>query len=194
MLVNIGICFKQHIDTRYFAFYNPSPPRMFLPLDLLSEYRIQHGIIEPIYVTPSYSTWIFYRGVSCFAIDCPCGVWCRGLITCSLYAYPHFKQPLGCRFDIMDCKSSFCWILTYAIVYVLWHHLIFRRYLYILNGVLYLLLSTQTFSIDVLFILSVKWTVSKVISCRSSKGVSTVFYAVGGYRIVSLYRNLSSFS
>ena len=26
-----GICFKQHIDTRYLVFYNPSPPRMFCP-------------------------------------------------------------------------------------------------------------------------------------------------------------------
>ena len=33
MLVTFGICFKQHFDTRYLAFYNPSPPRMFLSLD-----------------------------------------------------------------------------------------------------------------------------------------------------------------
>ena len=63
----------------YLVFYNPSPPRMFLSLDLLSEYRIQHGANGPLYVTSSYSTWIFCRGVSGFATDCPCGVWCRGL-------------------------------------------------------------------------------------------------------------------
>ena len=51
--------------------------RMFLSLDLLSEYRIQHGAIGPLYVTSSYSTWIFCRGVSGFATDCPCHVWCR---------------------------------------------------------------------------------------------------------------------
>ena len=45
MLVTFGICFKQHFDTKYLVFYNPSPPRMFLSLDLLSEYRIQHGVI-----------------------------------------------------------------------------------------------------------------------------------------------------
>ena len=45
MLVTFGICFKQHFDTRYLVFYNPSPPRMFLSLDLLSEYRIQHGMV-----------------------------------------------------------------------------------------------------------------------------------------------------
>ena len=48
-----------------------------------------------------------------------------------------FKQQLGCRFDIMDCKSSFFCILTYAIVHVSIHHMIFRLYLYFLNSVLY---------------------------------------------------------
>ena len=47
-----------------------------------------------------------------------------------------FKQQLGCRFDIMDHISSLFWILTYAIVYVLIHHIIFRLYLYFLNIVL----------------------------------------------------------
>ena len=79
MLVTFGICFK-HFDTRYLVFYNTSPPRMFLSLDLLWEYRIQHGTNGPLYVTSSYSTWIFCRGVSGFATDCPCGVWCRGFI------------------------------------------------------------------------------------------------------------------
>ena len=40
------------------------------------------------------------------------------------------------RFDIMDSLSSF-FILTYAIIYVLIHHIIFRLYLYFLNIVLY---------------------------------------------------------
>ena len=94
MLVTFGICFKQHFDTRYFVFYNPSPPRMFLSLDLLSEYRIQHGAIVPLYVTYSYSTWIFCRGVSGFATDCPCGVWCRGLTTCLLHVGPPFGNRI----------------------------------------------------------------------------------------------------
>ena len=51
MLVTFGICFKQHFDTSYLVFYNPSPPRMFLSLDLLWEYRIQHGANGPLYVT-----------------------------------------------------------------------------------------------------------------------------------------------
>ena len=88
LLVTFGICFKQHFDTRYLVFCNLSPPRMFLPLDLLSEYRIQLGAIRPLYVTSSYSTWIFCRGVSGFATNCPCGVWCHGLATCRLHVGP----------------------------------------------------------------------------------------------------------
>ena len=67
---------------------------MFLSLDLLSEYRIQHGAIGPLYVTSSYSTWIFYKRVSGFATDCPCDVWCRGLTTGLLHVGP----PFGNRF------------------------------------------------------------------------------------------------
>ena len=52
------------------------------------------GAIGPLYVTSSYSTWIFCRGVSGFATDCPCGVWCRGLTTCLLHVGP----PFGNRF------------------------------------------------------------------------------------------------
>ena len=65
-----------------------------LPLDLLSEYRIQHGAIGPIYVTSNYSTWIFCRWVSGFATDCPCSVWCRGLTTSLLYVCPLFGYRL----------------------------------------------------------------------------------------------------
>ena len=93
-LVTFGICFKQHFDTRYLVFYNTSPPRMFLSLDLLWEYRIQHGANGPLYVTSSYSTWIFCRGVSGFATDCPCCVWCRGLTTCLLHVGPPFGNRI----------------------------------------------------------------------------------------------------
>ena len=94
IFVTIGIRFKQHFDTRYFTFCNLSPPRMFLPPDLLYEYRTWHGIIGPLYVTFSYLTRIFYRKVSGFATDCPCGVWYRGLTTCLLYVGPLFGNWL----------------------------------------------------------------------------------------------------
>ena len=92
MLVTFGICFKQHFDARYLVFYNPSPPRVFLSLDLLWEYRIQHDANGPLYVTSSYSTCIFCRGVSGFATDCLCGVWCCGLTTCLLHVGQPFFQ------------------------------------------------------------------------------------------------------
>ena len=53
MLVTFDICLKQYFDTRYLVFYNTSPPRMFLSLDLLWEYRVQHGANGPLYVTSS---------------------------------------------------------------------------------------------------------------------------------------------
>ena len=43
-----------------------------------------------------------------------------------------FEQQLGCRFDTMDSISSFFCILTYAIIYVLIHHIIVWLYLYFL--------------------------------------------------------------
>ena len=120
MLLTFGICFKQHFDTRYLVFYNPSPPRMFLSLDLLSEYQIQHGAIVPLYVTSSYLTWIFCRGVSGFATDCTCDVWCRGLTTCLLHVGP----PFGNRFFNISWAVG----LTYWIVYL--HFLFWLMQLY----------------------------------------------------------------
>ena len=129
MLVTFDICFKQHVDTRYLVFYNPSSPRMFLSMDLLSKYRIPNGAIGPLYVTSSHLTCIFCRGVSGFATDCPCDVWCRGLTTCLLRVGP----PFGNRFlNTRWAVGLTCWIvyilfclLTYAIIYVLIHHIIF---------------------------------------------------------------------
>ena len=62
MLVTNGIRFKQPFGTRYLALCNLSPPRLFLSLDLLSEYRIQHGTIGPFMShlgTQGYSTGKF---------------------------------------------------------------------------------------------------------------------------------------
>ena len=138
--MTFGICFKQHFDTKYLVFYNPSPPRMFLSLDLLSEYRIQHGAIGPLYVACSYSTWIFCRGVSSFATDCPCNVWCRGLTTCLLHVGPPFGNrflntswAVGLTYWIV--YLHFLGILTYAIIclntsYHFWLYLYFSNILY----------------------------------------------------------------
>ena len=118
MLVTFGICFKQHFDTRYLVFFNPSPPRIFLCLDLLSQYRIQHGIIGPLYATSSYSTWIFCRGVSGFATDCPCDVWCRGLTTCLLHVGP----PFGNRFlNTRWAVYLHFWVFWHMQLYLSWY-------------------------------------------------------------------------
>ena len=98
-------------------FYNPSPPRMFLSLDLLSEYRIQHGAIGALCVTSSYSTWIFCRGVSGFATDCPCDVWCRGLTTCLLHVGP----PFGNRFLNTNWAVGLTYWIVYLHFFVFWH-------------------------------------------------------------------------
>ena len=93
MLVATAIRFKQNLTLGILRFAI-SHPGMFLSLDLLSEYQIHHGAIGLLYVTARYSTKIFYRGVSRFAIDCPCGVWCRGLTTCLLFVGPFFLNRL----------------------------------------------------------------------------------------------------
>ena len=107
-----------------FGVLHRSPPRMFLPLHLLSELRIQHGAIWSLYVTFSYLIWIFCRGVSGFATDCPCGVWCRGLTTCVLHAGPPFGNrllnnswPLGFMFpsQILFLIFSSTPVLTFSI-------------------------------------------------------------------------------
>ena len=92
MPMTFDICFKQHFDTRYLVFYNPSPPGMFFvpgPSLRISDSTWCHR-------TPSssYSTWMLCRGVSGFANDCTCGVWCRGLTTCLLHVGPPFGNRL----------------------------------------------------------------------------------------------------
>ena len=88
-----------YVDSRIISHYIVAPwpfhhsqriYKLFLSLDLLWKYRIQHGANGPLHVTSSYSTWIFCRGVSGFATDCPCDVWCRGLTTCILHVGPPF--------------------------------------------------------------------------------------------------------
>ena len=54
--------------------------------------------------------WIFCGGVSCFATDYPCDVWCRELTTCLLHVGP----PFGNRF----LNTSWAVGLTHWIVYL----------------------------------------------------------------------------
>ena len=65
-----------------------TPPWMFLPLDIPSEYRPEHVTFGLPCVIFKFPSRIFCRRVPGFATDCPCGVWCRGLTTCLLYVGP----------------------------------------------------------------------------------------------------------
>ena len=139
--MTFGICFKQHDDTRYLVFYNPSPPRMFLSLDLFSEYRIQHGAIGTLYVTSSYWTWIFCRGVSGFATNCPCDFWCRGLTTCLLHVGP----PFGNRFLNTSCAVGLIYWIVYLHLFVFWHMHLYMSWCIISFLALSLLLKLSLF-------------------------------------------------
>ena len=61
-----------------------------VPLDILLEYWIEHVTFRLLYVTFTFPTRIFCRGVPGFATGCPCGIWFRGLTTCLLYVGPLF--------------------------------------------------------------------------------------------------------
>ena len=97
-----------------------------------------HGAIGSLYVTSSKSTWIFCRGVSGFATDCPCGVWCRGLTTCLLSVGP----PFGNRFLNNSWAAGVTQWIVYIYIYLYFdicnyiclnNHIILRHYLYFLN-------------------------------------------------------------
>ena len=114
MLVTFGICFKQLFDTRYLVF-----------LDLLWEYRIQHGANGPLYVTSSYSTWNILQGsfrlcnwlslrrLVSWINHLPPACW-------STFWKSEFKQQLGCRFDIMD-NISYFFVFWHMQLYMSWY-------------------------------------------------------------------------
>ena len=82
-----------------------------------------------------------------------------------------FKQQLGSRFDIMDSISSnfFC-ILTYAIIYVLVHHIIYRL---IFTSWIFLIFSSTpllTSCINIIFVLSIGYLKEEV-RCISPKHI-----------------------
>ena len=80
--------------TKRFWFCKCTTPWMFLPLDILLEYWIEHVAFGLVYVMFTFPTRIFYRGVPGFATDCPCGVWCCGLTTCLQYVGPLFGNQV----------------------------------------------------------------------------------------------------
>ena len=119
--------FKTIFDTRYLVFYNTSPPRMFLSLDLLWEYWIQHDANGPLYVTSCYSTsagdilqgifrlcnWLYLRRLVSWINHLPPACW-------STFRKSNSKLQLGCRFDIMDYESYF-FVFWHMQLYMSWY-------------------------------------------------------------------------
>ena len=60
------------------------PSWMFLSLDIIFEYWIEHVTFRLLYITFRFSTGIFYRQVTSFATVCTC-VWRHGLTNSLLY-------------------------------------------------------------------------------------------------------------
>ena len=103
--------FKQHFDTRYLGFYNPSPPWVFLSLDLLSEYRIQRGAIGPLYVTSSYSS---FRLCNWFSLRCLMS-WINHLPPACWSTF--WKSILNTIWAV----GLTCWIIYIFTFVVFWH-------------------------------------------------------------------------
>ena len=136
------------------------PPFVFfglLPLDLLSEYRIQHGAIGPLLNSDilqrsfKLCNWLSLRRLVSWIHHLP-------PVCLSTFWKSIFKQQLGGRLDKIDCKSSLFCIMTYAIVNVLIHHMIFHLCLFFLYSGLYFVSSTLvlTVSTGVVFILPIE--------------------------------------
>ena len=91
--------------------------------------------------------WLSLRRLVSFINHLPPACW-------STFWKSNFKQQLSCRFDIMDNESYFFCALTYAIIYVLIHQIIFRFYL-LKYSLFFSSTLVLTSSIDVVFILSI---------------------------------------
>ena len=100
-----GICFKQLFDTRYLVFCNLSPPSLFLPLDLLSEYRI-HLATQFGYSAGEFQALQLIVLVAFGVMDSPLA----SCILVHLFEIDFQQKQLGCRFEIMDSISCFLYI------------------------------------------------------------------------------------
>ena len=132
MLVTLCICLKQYFDTRYLVFYNTSPPRMFCSWTFFENIGFNTVLRTPLchilllnldILQESFRlcNWLSLRRLVSWINHLPPACW-------STFRKSNSKQQLGCRFDIMDYESYFFCVLTYAIIYVMKHHIIFRFY------------------------------------------------------------------
>ena len=115
------------------CFTIPHLPGCFCPWTFFQNIGFNMVPSNPFMSRPATQLW-----VSGFATDCLCDVWCRGLTTCLLHVGPPFGNrflntswAVGLTYWIVYLHL-FC-ILTYAIIYVLIHRIIFWLYLYFSN-------------------------------------------------------------
>ena len=89
---------------------------MFLSLDILFEYWIEHVISGPLYVVFRFSTRIFYRGVPGLVTDCPCGIWRDDVMTpCHGNAFRITGLLYGDRW-IPLTKDQLCGTLMFSLL------------------------------------------------------------------------------
>ena len=92
---------------------------MFLPLELLLEYWIEHVSIERLTVKVVFLNWESYGGVPGLVTYFPCDVWCRGLITCLLVFFHCF---------------CFClYIYVYIYIYIIISYINTLFFIYIIS-------------------------------------------------------------
>ena len=99
--------------------YIIAPPWMFLPLDLIFDYWIEHVTFGLVCVRFIFSTRIYYRGVPDLATDCPCGVWCHGFITGSCMLV-HVLEIYSCSgfVNLTKWRTTFPLFLIRFVYYV----------------------------------------------------------------------------
>ena len=78
----------------------------FLHLSFLLEHWIKHGTFGILYVKSMLSARIFYRRNPGFEIFLPCGVWYRGITTCSPYVSPT-SWPCGVWYRGLTTSSPY---------------------------------------------------------------------------------------
>ena len=96
-------------------FCNYAFPWIFLLLDILFEYWIEHVTFGPLYVMFRFSIRVFYRGVPGFETECSCGVWRPVLLTFLLYVGPRLGNLV---WNDSGCISLTSWMTTFSLFYL----------------------------------------------------------------------------
>ena len=123
MLVALGICFKQHFDTRYLVFYNHLPG-FFCPWALFQNIGFNTVLTDPfmshLATQLGYSAgdfrlcnWLSLRRLVSWINHLPPAYW-------STFWKSNFKQQLGCRIDIMD-NISYFFVFWHLQLYMSWY-------------------------------------------------------------------------